>query len=126
MPNQVLLRGFVAVADSGSFTRAAIALLLGQPTISQHARKLEIFCESALVDCDTRAVPLTDEGDALLGFAPAILAEHERAVVYFRGSPIRGRLRFGTADDLALTQLPQVLRNFRQSNPQIALELTVV
>lgn len=88
MPNQVLLRGFVAVADSGSFTRAAIALLLGQPTISQHARKLEIFCERTLIDRDTRAVPLTDEGDALLGFAPAILAEHERAVVYFRGSAV--------------------------------------
>ena len=38
---------------------------------------------------------------------------------------MRGRLRFGSADDLALTQLPQILRDFRQLYPQINLELTV-
>jgi DNA-binding transcriptional LysR family regulator len=38
---------------------------------------------------------------------------------------MRGRLRFGAADDLALTQLPQILRDFRQLYPQINLELTV-
>lgn len=38
---------------------------------------------------------------------------------------MRGRLRFGSADDLALTQLPRILRDFRQLYPQINLELTV-
>jgi DNA-binding transcriptional LysR family regulator len=38
---------------------------------------------------------------------------------------MRGRLRFGSADDLAQTQLPQILRDFRQLHPQINLELTV-
>ncbi len=38
---------------------------------------------------------------------------------------MRGRLRFGSADDLALTALPGVLRDFRQLYPQINLELTV-
>lgn len=119
------LRSFVAVADAGSFTRAAVALSLSQPTISQHVRKLEAACARTLIDRDTRAVRLTDDGDALLGFARTILAAHDQAVAYFRGSAMRGRLRFGAADDLALTQLPQVLRDFRQSNPQITLELTV-
>jgi len=121
----VFLRSFVAVADLGSFTRAAVALSLSQPTISQHVRKLEAACDRTLIDRDTRAVRLTDDGDALLGFARTILAAHDQAVGYFRGSAMRGRLRFGAADDLALTQLPQVLRDFRQSNPQITLELTV-
>ena len=38
---------------------------------------------------------------------------------------MRGRLRFGTADDLAITGLPRILREFRQLYPQINLELTV-
>jgi DNA-binding transcriptional LysR family regulator len=125
MLDLVLLRSFVAVADSGSFTRASLTLSLSQPTISQHVRKLEAACGRTLIDRDTRAVRLTDDGDALLGFARTILAAHDQAVGYFRGSAMRGRLRFGTADDLALTQLPQVLRDFRQSNPQITVELTV-
>jgi DNA-binding transcriptional LysR family regulator len=38
---------------------------------------------------------------------------------------MKGRLRFGAADDLAITQLPRILRHFRQLYPQINLELTV-
>lgn len=119
------LRSFVAVADAGSFTRAAHSLGLSQPTISQHVRKLEAACGRTLIDRDTRVVRLTDNGDALLGLARTILAAHDQAADYFRGSAMRGRLRFGTADDLALTQLPQILRDFRQLHPRINLELTV-
>jgi len=40
---------------------------------------------------------LTDDGDALFGFARTILAAHDQALGYFRGSAMRGRLRFGSA-----------------------------
>jgi DNA-binding transcriptional LysR family regulator len=68
---------------------------------------------------------LTDAGDAMAGFARTILAAHQAAESYFGGSAVSGRLRFGTADDLAITQLPRILRHFRQLHPQIELELTV-
>jgi DNA-binding transcriptional LysR family regulator len=121
----VLLKTFVTVAETLSFTRAAQLLGLSQPTVSQHIRKLETAAARHLVTRDTRDVRLTDNGDALLGFARTILAAHDEATSYFTGSAMRGRLRFGSADDLALTQLPQVLRDFRQLYPQINLELTV-
>jgi len=120
-----LLRTFVAVAETLSFTRAGELLDLSQPTVSQQVRKLEVAAGRQLVARDTRAVSLTDNGDAMLGFARSILAAHDQAAAYFTGSAMRGRLRFGSADDLALTQLPQVLRDFRQLYPQINLELTV-
>jgi len=120
-----LLRTFVAVADTLSFTRAAELLGLSQPTVSQQVRKLENAAGRVLVARDTRAVRLTDNGDAMLGFARNILAAHDEAAAYFLGSAMRGRLRFGAADDLALTHVPQVLRDFRQLYPQINLELTV-
>lgn len=125
MFDPALLRTFVAVADTLSFTRAAERLELSQPTVSQQVRKLEVAAGRQLVARDTRAVSLTDNGDAMLGFARSILAAHDEAAAYFTGSAMRGRLRFGSADDLALTQLPQILRDFRQLYPQINLELTV-
>jgi len=121
----VLLRTFVAVADTLSFTLAAQRLSLSQPTVSQHIRKLELAAGRNLVNRDTRAVSLTDNGEAMLGFAKSILAAQDQALSYFTGSAMRGRLRFGAADDLALTQLPGVLRDFRQLYPNINLELTV-
>jgi DNA-binding transcriptional LysR family regulator len=125
MFDPALLRTFVAVAETLSFTRAAELLQLSQPTVSQQIRKLEAAANRNLVARDTRAVALTDNGDAMLGFARSILAAHDEAAAYFTGSAMRGRLRFGSADDLALTQLPQILRDFRQLYPHINLELTV-
>ncbi|MGN6501927.1 MAG: LysR substrate-binding domain-containing protein [Pseudolysinimonas sp.] len=125
MFDPALLRTFVAVAETLSFTRAAELLQLSQPTVSQQVRKLETAANRILVSRDTRAVALTDNGEAMLGFARSILAAHDEAAAYFTGSAMRGRLRFGSADDLAQTQLPQILRDFRQLYPQINLELTV-
>ncbi len=121
----VLLRSFVAVAETLSFTQSAQRLGLSQPTVSQHIRKLELAAGRNLVTRDTRSVALTDNGEAMLGFARTILAAQDQAESYFTGSAMRGRLRFGSADDLALTQLPGILRDFRQLYPQINLELTV-
>jgi DNA-binding transcriptional LysR family regulator len=125
MFDPVLLKTFVAVAETLSFTQAGTRLSLSQPTVSQHIRKLEQAAGRNLVSRDTRAVALTDNGDAMLGFARTILAAQDQASSYFTGSAMRGRLRFGSADDLALTQLPGILRDFRQLYPQINLELTV-
>jgi DNA-binding transcriptional LysR family regulator len=125
MYDPVLLRTFLAVAGAGSFTAAGLQLGLSQPTVSQHIRRLEESVGKPLVLRDTRDVRLTDAGDALAGFARSILAAHATAERYFESGPARGRLRFGTADDLAITQLPRILRHFRSSNPKVELELTV-
>jgi len=125
MFDPMLLKTFVTVAETLSFTNAGQLLGLSQPTVSQHIRRLEVEAGRGLVLRDTREVRLTDNGDAMLGFARTILAAHDQASSYFTGSAMRGRLRFGSADDLALTQLPQILRDFRQLYPHINLELTV-
>ncbi|NVM93641.1 LysR substrate-binding domain-containing protein [Arthrobacter wenxiniae] len=121
----VQLKTFLAVAETRNFTRAAERLGISQPTVSQHVRKLEQAAKRVLVARDTRDVRLTDNGDAMAGFARTILAANDAATRYFSGAAMRGRLRFGTADDLAITGLPRILREFRQLYPQINLELTV-
>lgn len=121
----VQLKSFLAVAETRNFTRAAERLGISQPTVSQHVRKLELAAGRILVSRDTREVSLTDNGDAMAGFARTILAANDVASRYFSGAAMRGKLRFGMADDLAITGLPRILREFRQLYPHINLELTV-
>lgn len=121
-----LLRTFLAVAQSLNFTAAGVSRGISQPTVSQQVRRLEEAVGRPLVVRDTRTVSLTADGETLAGFAKEILAAHDRAVDYFSGLHVSGRLRFGVTDDLALTPLPRILREFRRLHPQINLELTVL
>jgi DNA-binding transcriptional LysR family regulator len=120
-----LLATFLAVEQTGSFTRAAARLGLQQPTVSQHIRRLERQVGRTLVQRDTHSVSLTADGTAMVGFARNILAASDAAADYFSGDRPHGRLRIGIADDLALTRLPQILRDFRRDNPLVDFDLRV-
>ncbi len=120
-----MLATFLAVEQTGSFTRAAARLGIQQPTVSQHIRRLEQQIGRTLVLRDTHSVSLTADGEAMIGFARNILTACEQATAYFSGSRPRGRLRIGISDDLALTRLPQILRDFRRDNPLVDFDLTV-
>ncbi|MEV8347665.1 LysR substrate-binding domain-containing protein [Streptomyces niveus] len=120
------LRTFLAVAQTLSFTQAARRLDVRQSTVSQHVRRLEAAAgDRQLFTRDTHSVELTEDGEAMLGFARTILAAHERAAAYFSGTRLRGRLRFGASEDFVLTRLPEILESFRTDHPEVDLELTV-
>ncbi|MEU5361939.1 LysR substrate-binding domain-containing protein [Streptomyces sp. NPDC005925] len=119
------LRTFLAVAQTLSFTRAARRLGLRQSTVSQHVRRLEDATGRQLFTRDTHSVELTEDGEAMLGFARRILAVHEQAAAFFTGTRLRGRLRFGASEDFVLTRLPEILEGFRHEHPEVDLELTV-
>jgi DNA-binding transcriptional LysR family regulator len=120
-----LLTTLLAVEQTGSFTQAATRLGIRQPTVSQHIRRLEQQAGRLLVQRDTHSVSLTADGEAMAGFARTILGAHDQAAAYFTGSKPRGRLRIGMSDDLALTRIPQILRDFRRDNPGVDFDLTV-
>lgn len=119
------LRTFLAVAQTLSFTQAARRLGVRQSTVSQHVRRLEEASGRQLFTRDTHSVQLTEDGEAMLGFARTILEAHERAVAFFTGTRLRGRLRFGASEDFVLTRLPEILESFRRDHPEVDLELTV-
>ncbi len=119
------LRTFLAVAQTLSFTQAARRLGLRQSTVSQHVRRLEEATGRTLFTRDTHSVALTEDGEAMLGFARTILEAHERASAFFTGKRLRGRLRFGASEDFVLTRLPEILESFRHDHPEVDLELTV-
>jgi DNA-binding transcriptional LysR family regulator len=119
------LRTFLTVAQTLSFTVAAQRLGASQSTVSQHVRKLEAAVGRPLLERDTHSVALTADGGAMVGFAREILDSHERAVDYFAGPALRGRVRLGASEDFAHSRLPDILRTFRATHPLVDLELTV-
>lgn len=119
------LRTFLAVTETLSFTRAARRLGVRQSTVSQHVRRLEDATGRPLFTRDTHSVELTEDGEAMLGFARTILSAHERAAAFFTGTRLRGRLRFGASEDFVVTRLPEILESFRREHPEVDLELTV-
>ena len=120
-----LLRSFLAVAETLSFTSAARRLALRQSTVSQHIQKLEAHVGRRLFMRDTHAVVLTADGAAMCDFAYAVLEANERMARYFAGSARRQKLRLGISEDFAMRQLADVLTSFRGAYPEVDLELTV-
>ena len=120
-----LLRSFLAVVEAGSFTGAARALEVRQSTVSQHLQRLEGALGRALLLRDTHRVALTPDGDALVGFARAVVAAHERLDRFVAGTALRGRIRLGASEDFTLSVLPAVLARFQGQYPSVDLQLTV-
>lgn len=120
------LRYFVAVAETGSFTRAAEREGVTQPTLSEQILRLEGKLHGIgqrLFDRLGRKVVLTDAGHLLLGRAQAILAavgEAERAV---RDSAEGGLLRIGAIPTVAPFVLPRAVTQFRQEYPAVQIQL---
>lgn len=117
------LRYFVAVAETGSFTRAAAREGVTQPTLSEQVINLEKALGKRLFDRLGRAVVLTDPGHDLLGRAQSILAavgEAERAV---RDTAEGGRLRVGAIPTVAPYLLPAAVTRFAARFPGVQLHL---
>jgi DNA-binding transcriptional LysR family regulator len=120
-----LLQTFLAVVDARQFTAAGTALGISQSTVSQHIRRLELACGRPLLERDTHAVSLTQDGAILADFARRIIEANQQAADYFSGSAPRGRVRLGISEEITLTRLSQLLREIGHANPLLSIELTV-
>ncbi|MQS10885.1 LysR family transcriptional regulator [Streptomyces kaniharaensis] len=117
------LRYFLAVADTCHFTRAAEAVHVAQPSLSQQIRALERELGAELFHRTRGNIALTDAGDALLPLARRILADTEsaRLAVQETLQLRRGRVRLGAPPSLCTSLVPDVLRVFRDRYPGVAL-----
>jgi DNA-binding transcriptional LysR family regulator len=116
---------FVAVADHQHFTRAAEALHIAQPSLSQQIRKLEEEIGNTLFERTRGQVTLTEAGQHLLPHARALLArsaEAERELAELANLE-RGRLRLGALPALSASMLPPLLVAYHERHPGIGLEL---
>ncbi|HEX5621705.1 MAG TPA: LysR family transcriptional regulator [Solirubrobacteraceae bacterium] len=118
------LEYFVAVAKHRHFGRAAEAVYVTQPALSQQVRRLEGELGLALLRRTSRGVELTPAGEDLLGRAEQILAEvgKARGAMDEHAGVVRGAVRVAatTADAL---HLPDVLAAFHREHPGVRLAL---
>lgn len=120
------LRYFCAVAETGSFSRAAEQSHIAQPSLSQQILKLEDELGARLFDRLGRSVRLTDLGKTFLPRARAVLRELEAAKgdVVERRESVAGPLSVGVIPTIAPYYLPPQLTSFTRQFPQA--RLTVV
>jgi len=121
-----LLRTFKAVADSGSFTRAASLIHLTQAAVSVHVRQLEEEIGAPLFLRVNKKLYLTEEGRALLSRAETILREHDeaKAEMAAMSGASHGRFRIGVAStSVTVKPLPEILGELKRQFT--VLDLTV-
>lgn len=119
------LQAFVAIADAGSFSRAADALFLTQPAISKRIAALEAELGTPLFDRIGRGVELSPAGVALLDQSRRILnevVEAKRRIAGLSGQ-IKGPLTLGTSYHIGLHRLQPALKAFSQQHPEVHLDL---
>ncbi|TIS88507.1 LysR family transcriptional regulator [Mesorhizobium sp.] len=118
-----LLRTFVAVAESGSFTNAAPRVGRSQSAVSMQIQRLEQSLGKQLLVRTPKAVIPNAAGNDLLAYARRLLKLSDEAWTSVTGTSYAGSVRLGVPDDYAASLLPQVLRRFANEYPQIAVDL---
>ncbi|MFI5805718.1 transcriptional regulator CynR [Streptomyces sp. NPDC051561] len=119
------LRYLLAVAEHANFTRAAEALHISQPTLSQQVKQLEKALKVQLLDRTGRSVRLTDAGEAYAAYARRALqdlAAGERAVLDV-GDLSRGTLRVAMTPTFTTYLVGPLVAEFHARHPGIQLDV---
>jgi len=117
------LRYFVSVAESGSFTKAAVNHYISQTAITQQIHALEENIGVALFNRSSRPVSLTPAGKVFLKEAREILGRMDAALWRTReaSTGLEGELRIGYTKGYEHSDLPKYLRSFHQEYPNVLI-----
>jgi DNA-binding transcriptional LysR family regulator len=117
------LRTFIAIAETGSFTRAAEVVNKTQSAVSMQMKRLEERLERPIFARDGRASKLTEDGQRLLDYARRIVKLNVETLAAFSNA-LSGFVRLGVPDDYADRYLPEIMARFSRAYP--AVELSVI
>lgn len=118
-----LLRSFVAVADSGSFTAAGELVARTQSAVSIQIKRLEETLGQRVFERTSRSLALTPAGETLLGYARRILALNDESVRRIAEPPVAGVIRLGITEYFVPNELPRILARFAAAYPGVQLEV---
>ncbi len=121
------LEVFCKIVELKSFSKAAEAVYLTQPTVSGHIKGLEEFVGLKLLDRLGREVVLTKAGELLYGYAKQILALRNQALQAleeYKGS-LKGHLIIGGSNIPGEYVLPALLARFKAQHPEISITLRI-
>src|SRR5487761_1859228 len=119
------LEHFVAIAEDGSFTKAARRLSYVQSALSVSVQALERELEVRLFDRTTHRVNLTTAGQAVLPAARRTLAaaEETRDIAAAVRGVLRGRLRVGIMQSFTFADVPELLGQFHRQHPGVEIQV---
>ena len=120
-----VLRTFVSIAESGSFTRTAAQIFRTTSAVSMQIKRLENTLGCALFSREARRVALTAEGERLISYARRLLKLNEEAVGAFIKPSLSGQVRFGAPADIGTHILPGLLSLFARTHPGIEVNVSV-
>lgn len=120
-----ILRTFLAISETGSFSRAAQQIYRTPSAVSMQIKRLEEMLGRALFVREPRQVHLTPEGETMLGFARQLLEINDEAVGQFLSPQVGGTVRLGAPDDLGTRVLPGILSLFSRSYPAVQVNVRV-
>ncbi|VVD65141.1 LysR family transcriptional regulator [Pandoraea pneumonica] len=114
---------FVRIAEFGSFTRAAEAMLTTQAAVSLKLKRLEDRLGFRLFERTPRYVELSVQGAAFLEHARELLKVHDRALSSVAGT--RQRLTIGISDHVAGPELPALIARMNAQDPKLLIEIRI-
>lgn len=118
---------FAQVVESGSFSKAAIALGLGKSVVSSHITALEKKLGAQLITRSTRALELTQEGQAFYEGCSQMVAAGEQAfaVLDSQRAVVSGSIRLTTSYNFGVTFMIPQLAAFRKIHPAVNFDLVL-
>lgn len=119
-----LLRTFVAVADTASFTDAAERLNSTQSTVSQQLGRLEATLGRSLIDRSARPISPSPAGERLLGYARRLLVLQDEAQALLADPAGTCTIRIGVPDDMVTSAMSSCFARFAGRHRQIRLDVT--
>ena len=125
LPTLRQLEFLCAIADHGSFSKAADACHVTQPTLSAAIKEVEGLLGVQLIERESRGASLTPAGEAALERARIILSDTADLVSAARqaGAPLSGPFRLGAIPTIAPFLLPRTLKALRRAHPDLKLYL---
>jgi LysR family hydrogen peroxide-inducible transcriptional activator len=126
LPTLRQLQFLVALGEAGSFSRAAEACHVTQPTLSAGIKDLEDLFGVALAEREARGATLTHAGEIAVTRASALMADAHALVqaVTSAGAPFSGSFQLGAIPTIAPFILPRIVSELTASYPDLKLYLT--
>jgi DNA-binding transcriptional LysR family regulator len=119
------LQAFVAIAEQGSFQKAAETLYITQTALSRRLQNLEALLEVKLVERTTRSVALTVLGAEFLPNARRLLADLSNALVEIQktGRAQRGDVAIACVPTVGVQYLPHIIRDYSARYPENRIKI---
>lgn len=120
-----VLRSFVTICETGSFSKAAALIFRTPSALSMQIKRLEETLGHSLFNRDSRKVTLTLEGEKLLMHSRRLLKLNQEVVSDFLTPAVEGTVRFGVVDILESAHLPEIMAQFANCYPTVHVDIYI-